>query len=252
MKGIFIATLVLWPLTMFAQSKGDTGTVKVHNSKQRIPSGYMGLWDLNVSSGYIHNSEHHTYTTTDFENTSGNAPFVMIHIQESVLSNYVWATQSDKKVKFGVTETLDLGSSYSFSTKSNTSMSGLGSQTIDTKSTNFGFLFAYEAGAGVVYKISNDMDAGITYYALALSTFMPNTHYAKFRFRYTNYMCELSAFGKTGLDLKYMKGSKIKNKEVRDRESSSYFGVSISGHHEDSQYWNKSVTFVYFNFGFIF
>ena len=220
-------------------SKGD-------DNKKPSTVGYMGLWDLGVATGYMHGTSHRDYYPgPGYEDVKTNGMFVMAHFQDSALSNYIWATETDKKVKFGITETLDIGCSY---LHRNTITNP---KEYSSSQSNFGFLFTYEGGGGVVYKLNENMDAGFTYYALVLSSFTPNNRYAKFRYRYRNYMCELSAFGKTAVDLKYLRASKPKNEQKVNRESSLYFGLSIVPKNENKNS-DKTPLFLYVSSGFIF
>ena len=213
----------------------------VPKKKARTPAGYMGLMDGNLSTGYMSNKENHVYNpgnTTEEKNK--NSFYVLAHFQESLLCNYFWADESDKKVKCGFQETLDLGCSYGNEVTSGSAYSE------NIKKSGFGFLFAYEAGLAAVYKVNNTIDVGFTYYPFIISSFTPSNHYAKLRLRYSNFMGEFSAFGKTGIEFKYLKAT-----DTDDRSTSIYYGISYFTNGEDHQYWSKRNNFIHLSIGLI-
>lgn len=215
-------------------------------------AGYMGLFDMELASGFLHGYEHHTYPANSWVDRNTNAPFIMAHFQESILSNYFWRMDQDLRFKVGFTETLDLGASYQ-TIKETTDGPNVYPHP-PTKGA--GFIFTYEAGLGGVYKVNDKMDAGLTYYLFSLSTFNRDTdkhHYPKFRFRYSHIMTELSVMGKNAIDIKYLKGLKD-GQGQKDRSMSSYIGFSYTGWKTESVpsgIWNTSKAYYYLSIGFI-
>lgn len=222
-------------------------------SKQ-LPAGYMGLWDMAIAAGFHHNSTHESFNPTGTEDTKLNQGYLLGHFQESLLSNYMWARNQDQKVKFGFQETLDLGGAYG---SKSTSSENAGVPDVDPES-GAEFQIAYEAAFAVVYKVNDLMDAGFSYYPFIASSFTSSNKYAKFRFRYAHYMAEVSAFGKTALDLKYVMASVNKSGQF-DRTSSEYIGLTYTGWSEDrgstsgvGGKFEEGSHFVQLSYGFIF
>ncbi len=244
MKPIFYITMSIMVLCSIANAQ-STEKKSETKKKSRPPSGYMGLFDMNLSAGYQNNKEHHVYFPgPGSEDKNKNSIYVLGHFQESLLSNYFWATKQDQKVKFGFQETLDLGCSYGNEVTSGTAYPE------NKKQSGFGLIFAYEAGLAAVYKVNNTIDVGFTYYPFILSSFTPYNHYAKLRLRYSNFMGEFSAFGKTGIEFKYLKATKD-NFNEHDRSTSIYYGISYFTNGEDHPYWSKSNNFLHLSIGLI-
>jgi hypothetical protein len=91
---------------------------------------------------------------------------------------------------------------------------------------------AYEGAFAGVYKVNESLDVGFSYYPLLFSTFTDGERYSKLRVRYSHYMVELSAFGKSALDIKYVMGTADKFGD-HDRTVSSYIGLTWIGNREE-------------------
>ena len=83
--------------------------IKTHKTRYGTGAGYMGLFDWNVSGGYI--SKDLTQTGMATPSLSASGGYAMFHLQESVLSNYFLAKKykRNKRVKIGLQNTFDFG-----------------------------------------------------------------------------------------------------------------------------------------------
>jgi hypothetical protein len=231
----------------YASEKKDSTSTKLKPKSQRRAAGYMGLFDLNLSVGFFDKDRSGYQPKTSVMSgpaystkSSGNEIYAFFHLQESLLSNYFWADDPDKKFKVGFQETLDLGYSRGSVVSSNTL------SPTEQKTPSSQFLVTYMAGLAGVYKINEDMDAGFTYYPLALSFFTESRRYGTFRFRYTNFMAEFSTFGKTAIDLKYM--MRIDKDE---RDISFYYGLSFVGKNHSALNSSGTDRFFHISFGVV-
>jgi hypothetical protein len=212
---------------------------------QSHPAGYMGLFDMNVSAGYENKKDDKTFPpSASFQNVRTNGAYILGHFQESLLCNYFWQAQQDQKVKVGFQETIDFGVSRQSVTTSGSTDTGP-----EIQNSQFFFHITYEAAFAGVYRINDDMDAGFTYCVFALSTFNDARHFARFRFRYAHFMGELTAFGKTAIDFKYLIGNKD-----NDRSGTKYIGFSYTGHSESIPlaHEEKGAHYVHVSYGYIF
>ncbi len=228
-----------------ASEKKDSTIAKPKT--RRRPAGYMGLMDANFSLGYMnkHNSSFSpktskvgppAYTTTG----STNMVYAYFHFQESMLCNYFWADESDTRLKIGFQETLDLG----YGRGTGVEKSSL--STNEIKSTSNELVFSYLAGLAAVVRINNDIDAGFTFYPLTISYFTEARRYCTFRFRYTNFMAEVSTFGKNSIDLKYMQRI-----DKDDRDISFYYGLSYIYKNQDRFNTTGSDNFCHISIGIL-
>lgn len=186
-------------------------------------AGYMGLFDMGGSAGFQNIKQHEILSDNSFQDQKSHGPLLMVHVQSSLLSNYFWSDMPDKRFKFGFVEKVEIGANY-ITTKVTTDSPF---NPVPDPSSKIGFAFIFEEGAGGVFKINNKMDAGYTYYFYSISSFHDKSFnksgYSKFRFRYSHVMAEISAFGRNGVDIKY-----LRNKD-EDRTSSSYYGFKYTG-----------------------
>lgn len=218
--------------------------------KPKGPAGYMGLWDWGVDFGGFNKKTDRPLIAQNHEYIKEHGQLLFMHFQENMLSNYFWAHNQDKRFKFGVIEKLEMGLQYATTKTTNT----VPSNPTTPNRNRLDFLFAYEGGIGGVYKINDKMDAGFSYYFISISSFNNRDadfpHYAKFRFRYSHLMTELSTLGKNALDVKYLR------KGVEDRSYTPYIGFSYSGWKSnystiDGPY-SKKAHYLYFTIGGIF
>lgn len=222
-------------ITDFLSPKGD--------------AGYMGLWDWGVSIGTINEKTHGAYNNnTGYLDEKVAGEFIKVHFQESLLSFYTWDMKSDHRVKFGVVEKLELG----VLREKNTRTTNMPSTPVGEPKIRYDILIAYEGGLGVVYKINDNLDAGISYYFFSLSKFDKETYvrnYPKFRFRYNHAMLELNLGKKHALDLRYLIGT-------GKRDYTKYIGISLTGWKEKTiQNTNankKSASYIFLTVGGIF
>lgn len=237
MKYILLLVGMLWVNAAVAQKKDSSQHFLIDRSR---PSGYMGLFDVNMSVGYQSNARAPKTASPSSSKQTLSGLYTMFHFQESILSNYFWADESDKKLKIGFQETLDFGYCRENRTESYTG-------TSDIKTTKNAFVFTYEAAGAVVYKINNDMDAGLNYCFFSISYFNQDDYakYAKFRFRYSNIMAEVSTFGRNAVELKYMRSID------GDREYSWYVGLGYINSNSANYSYNSSKNFTQVNIGLI-
>jgi hypothetical protein len=186
-------------------------------------AGYMGLWDMGGSVGFQNYKQHEILSDNSYQDTKSNGPLLLLHGQSSLLSNYYWSDMPDKRFKFGFVEKVEIGANY-ISTKVTTDSPF---NPVPDPSSKIGLAFTIEQGAGGVFRINNKTDVGYTYYFYSISSFhdksFDHSGYSKFRFRYSHLMAEVSAFGRNGIDIKY-----LRNKD-EDRTSSSYYGFRYTG-----------------------
>ncbi|MES2618253.1 MAG: hypothetical protein V4613_10260 [Bacteroidota bacterium] len=218
--------------------------------KPEGPAGYMGLWDWGVYVGVLNQKINRPLIGNAYENKKIGGPFISAHLQESLLSNYFWATKQDKRFKFGIIETIEMGLGY-YRTQIEVTAPN---QPVTEPSSKLSFIFTYEGGIGGVYKINDKIDAGLSYYFVSISTFNNQNadypHFAKLRLRYSHIMTEVSLLGKKAFDIKYLR------KGTEDRSYTPYIGFSYTGWKEnearvDGAYSNKA-NYYYFTIGGIF
>jgi hypothetical protein len=223
------AAIVIAAAPCFATAKRDSTT------KTRKPGTTpMGLMEASVGFGSMkltqegYTPKKSVMSPESRSNSTTNNTYGVFHFQESLLCNYFWADKDDKKVKFGFQETIDLGYGRG-PTVSTTTVAGTSSP--EERTVKGRLLFSYQAALAGVYKVNEDIDAGLTYYFFVSSDFTPNKRYAKFRARYTHFMAEVSAFGKSAIDLKYTRDI------PGSYETASYFiGISYINNTDDKYF----------------
>jgi hypothetical protein len=168
---------------------------------------YMGLFDWNFVAGYIKKKANDTLYTGVTENKT-NGQYFMFQLQESILSNYIWAKsyKRNKTVKFGLQNTYELGLKSGSATGDSSNYSDVKTPT----SGNTNFFFNYQLGLAMVIRLGKKADIGYTYYPYVKSVFAPDVkHYSKARFRYGHLMGEYSFGGKRQYELKYLRGGRM-------------------------------------------
>lgn len=167
----------------------------------------MGLWDWNFAGGYI-NKTASPENTASIGQQSTSGQYIMFQLQESILSNYIWAKSynRNKRVKFGLQNTYEPGIRWGQAIRDSSNYSTVAiSQPSATK-----VFFNYQLGLALVVRITDQIDAGFTYYPFVNSVLTPSVDkYSKLRFRYGPLMAEYSFGDKTALELKYLRGKKI-------------------------------------------
>lgn len=173
----------------------------------RSSAGNMGLFDLNLSGGYIDKTASVTQTAAPLTDVATSGQYVMGHLQESVLSNYFLARRSkrDKKFKIGLQNTFDLG------VKRGAAINSTSDYTTPTASEagKIKLFFNYQFGLAATLKVARNADIGFTYYPYVRSMFAPDTRkYMKARLRYSRLMVEYSFGGVSAVELKYIRSRK--------------------------------------------
>jgi hypothetical protein len=210
----------IWILLAIAIMQVSASTAQmVERTKEDV--GYMGLSDFNLAIGR-HNYlsiQDPTYIQPFASEITTHASYFLFHLQDGLLSNYFWSMQDDKRIKFGITETLDIGYIWG-ATREVYTRPGSETQTLDIPVKKF--IGGYEAGLGIIFRLGVRMDVGFTFYPFITSSFSEYERYAKFRFRYNHFLGELSAFGKNAFDFRYLK-------RIQESESTMnyFFGISI-------------------------
>ena len=190
--------------------------VKKVRSHSSYNSQYMGLWDWNFAGGYISKkATPETTTTLGPSEQATNGQYIMFQLQESILSNYIWARSynRNKRVKFGLQNTYEPGIRWGQAIVDSSNYSTVAiSQPSVTK-----VFFNYQLGLALAIRITDQIDAGFTYYPFVNSVLTPSVNkYSKLRFRYGPVMAEYSFGDKTAFEFKYLRGKKI------------YFGASYT------------------------
>lgn len=178
----------------------------------------MGLMDINLSYGFMSQFSNTTSTSTIQSDRNINSQFMYLHFEESMLSNW-WNADENTRFLFGIRENLDLGMGY-FTNTEKFNTPGPGNETSNNR---YGLIFSYDGGLGGVYRINKNMDVGLNYYFLSISSFNKNSdknNYPRFRFRYNKYMAELSVKARTTFEFKYLTDG--------EDDIASYIGLSFS------------------------
>ncbi len=224
------------------------GTEKCFTQKvQRGPEdvGYMGLNDFNLALGR-HNYQAGKEATTLQPFSSEiktEATYFLFHLQDGMLSNYFWSMNDDKRIKFGISETLELG--YMWGNRNEVyTQPGVETQSYDYPVKKF--IGAYELGVGIIFRLGVKMDAGFTYYPFIASNFTEYERYGKFRFRYDHYLIELSTLGKNAIDIRYLK-------RIKEAEGTMnyFFGITVLKHKSYAAYADQidQNRYMHVNFG---
>lgn len=172
--------------------------------KAKRPAGYMGLFDWGASIGYLSESKFEPLALGNSLDTKTSGAFFKAHFTESIISNNFWRDDANTRIKFGIVEMLEFGISYP--------------QTVVTvnapnapapvESRKVKGLISYEGGLGAVYRVNDKLDIGMNFFFISASSFNDgkkgNPSFAKFRFRYSHLMAEISMFGRNQLDIKYV------------------------------------------------
>lgn len=227
-RNAFTVLLMAATITSSAQSlqkptvpEPSLKIVKTQKTRYGTGAGYMGLFDWNVSGGYI--SKDVTQTGMATPALSAGGGYAMFHLQESVLSNYFLAKKykRNKRVKIGLQNTFDFGMGMGSAARRSTEV-----LPIDTLSKGLKFYLNYQFGIASAIRITNKVDIGYTYYAYSKTLFFPDTRsYHKARFRYSHLMAEYSFGGVQAIELKYLRGKK------------GYFGL---GYYNYEQQYNAA------------
>lgn len=226
---------------------------KAQLSKYFIPKsepGYMGLASGSVNFGYQGYRNHETFLGNVYISDRNNGPFASFSLHTSFLSNYYWSRNSDKKIKFGFTEKVEIGAGVLNNTTETNSPFA-----VNPSKKKFFLPLIIEEGFGAVFKINDKTDVGITYYFYSISTFhnksLPESGYLKFRGRYHRYMAEISAFGRSVIDLKYLTNGE------EDRSSTYFVGLTYTAWSEEARgvgggYVKERARQFFFSIGTIF
>lgn len=191
-------------------------------------TGFLGLFDVHLAYGQQRQEVHQdpSYISPYSTVSKKASSYAYLHFQESMLSNYFFATKEDKRVKFGIQETFQLGY-ISSETKVASTLAGYEPQYFTTDKKKI--IFNYEVGIAVAVRLNNKIDAGVTYYPFIVTIFSDYQRYAKFRFRYNHVQAELSAFGKKALDIRYV--HRVKNSLTI---MNYFFGISYMPYASDN------------------
>jgi hypothetical protein len=188
----------------------------------------MGLFDFSASAGYINKTAMVYNPSATATELPSSGQFLMVHLQEGVLSNYFLAKKykRDKKLKFGLQNTVDLGIRRGAAVTATSDYA--------TPTTSEGgamkFFLNYQFGLAAVLKLGKIADIGYTYYPYVNSIFCPETRsYSKARFRCSRVMLEYSFNGQNSIELKYLRAGK------------AYIGLSYTNN--DRKY--QSMTYPY-------
>jgi hypothetical protein len=190
--------------------------IKKVKSYSSYGSNYMGLWDWNFAGAYV------SKTATPIESypvgaheQSTTGQYVMFQLQESIISNYIWAKsyKRDKRVKFGLQNVYEPGIRWGQAAHDSSDYSS----TTTLPPSVAKIFFNYQFGLAFAVRITSQVDVGFTYYPYVYSKLTPGVQeYSKLRLRYSHFMAEYSFGDKTALEFKYLRGKKI------------YFGASYT------------------------
>lgn len=179
----------------------------------------MGMQDFGLTLGNIGMLEHKSYSknTTSSINTKTN--FINIHASESLLSNW-WNETDDTRFLFGIRECLDVG----LGTRKRTETISYPSGPIVESQKKAELIFTYEGGLGGLFRINEDMDVAFNYFFISISSFNKTTKIIKnvpqLKFRYSNYMAEITLHARTAIEFKYLPDP--------DDDLQLYFGLSYT------------------------
>jgi len=183
----------------------------------RNSAGSMGLFDWNMSLGYIDRNTTLTQKGLPTTSEATTGQYFMLHLQESVLSNYFLASKykRNKRLKIGIQNTIDIGTKWGKAAAKNENY------TIPSES-GVDFFLNYQLGIATAFRIRHNLDVGYTYYLYTKTIFSPETDkYSKLRLRFGHLMAEYSFGGLSAVELKYVKSSKV------------YYGFSYSNYNQN-------------------
>lgn len=230
MKRVFFLLLPLWSMGFdsAAQSLKKPNITEPSLTLIKVPkynrysAGSMGLFDWNMSLGYIDRNTTLNQPGQAATSNLATGQYFMLHLQESVLSNYFLASKykRNKRLKIGIQNTIDLGTKWGKAASENDNYTSPQESTLD-------FFLNYQLGIATAIRIRHNLDIGYTYYLYTKTVFSPNTDkYSKVRLRYRHLMAEYSFGGLNAVELKYVKSSKV------------YYGFSYSN-------YNRNMTNLY-------
>lgn len=180
-------------------------------------AGSMGLFDWNMSLGYIDRSTTLKQPGQLPTSSAATGQYFMLHLQESVLSNYFLASKykRNKRLKIGIQNTIDIGTKWGTAAAENENYNSPQESSLD-------FFLNYQLGIATALRIRHNLDVGFTYYLYTKTVFSPNTDkYSKARIRFGHLMAEYSFGGLSAVELKYVKSSKV------------YYGVAYSNYNRN-------------------
>lgn len=226
---------------------------KAQISNYFIPNtepGYMGLASGSLNLGLQSYRNHETFPGDVYITDRNKGQFATFSLHTSFLSNYYWSSNSDKRIKFGFTEKIEIGVGINnYTTRTNSTY------PVNADKRKFIIPLIIEEGFGAVYKINDKTDVGMTYYFYSISTFhdksFPESGYFKFRARHHRYMAEVSAFGRNVIDIKYLTNGN------EDKSYTKFIGITYTAWSKESSgvgygYVNERARQFFLSIGTIF